>query len=62
MNFLAEFSWIFNMKTAESEKQYNIQHLYEAVLFETREQAWDCTLKTYPTTLWDLTLKMNGPN
>ena len=27
LHFLAEFCWIFSMKTAESELQYNIEHL-----------------------------------
>ena len=28
MNLLAEFSWIFSMKTAESIVQYETQHLW----------------------------------
>ena len=30
MNLLAEFSWIFSMETAESEVQYNIEHMCKA--------------------------------
>ena len=30
MNLLAEFSWIFSMETAESERQYNIEHMCKA--------------------------------
>ena len=29
---MAEFSWIFSMKTAESEVQYNIEHMFKAGL------------------------------
>ena len=34
MNLLAEFSWIFSMETAESEVQYNIEHMWKAGLIE----------------------------
>jgi predicted CopG family antitoxin len=34
MNLLAEFSWIFSMETAESEVQYNIEHMCKAVLIK----------------------------
>ena len=37
MNLLAEFSWIFSMETAESEVQYNIEHMCKAgirILFD----------------------------